>query len=322
MASFKEHMAHVSQHGLSRTNRFQVLIPVPQKLIPEEASDAPEEMVGPPQPKSKMKKYFEEAVKVIRVFTGGGTVEFTRGLDLMCSQTELPGKTINISETKYNGDVRKMGNSIMYGNQQFVFRVSKDMFEKNIIDEWMNMIVNPETHEIGYYDDYVSNITVYQLDTKDEIMHAIMLEDAYPVMSNPLTLSNMEQNNTHELMVQFAYRRWKNVQFEEEKGGKFDSLLQTPLGPYISKVITNPLVVRGLDYVENVTGIDLTGEALNIYNQVYDVVESTTGLSIDKSVGLLNTIKATLDLNKNLTPSQITGLLDMIEGTVEKIKVD
>lgn len=322
MASFKEHVAHITKHGLSRTNRFQVLIPVPQKMQEAVDGTGEQEIFGPPKPKSKLQKYFEEAVKVIRIFTGGGTVEFTRGLDLMCSQTELPGKTINISETKYNGDIRKMGNSIMYGNQQFVFRVSKDMYEKNIIDEWMNMIVDPITHEVGYYSDYVADVTIFQLDMKDEITHAILLHDAYPVMTTPLTLSNVEQNNTHELMVQFAYRKWSNIEFQEEKTGFADSLLDTPLGPYISKIITNPLVVRGLDYIENVTGIDLTGEALNVYNQIYDIVENTTGLSIDKSVTLLNTMKASLELNGNLTAAQIAGLLDMIEGTVDKIKVE
>ena len=316
MASFKEHTAHILKHGISRTNRFQVLIPVPKKMQDEVTAE------GEEKKKSKLKKYFEEAVKVIRVFTGGGTTEFTRGLDMMCSQTELPGKTINISETKYNGDVRKVGNSIMYGNQQFVFKVSKDMYEKTIIDEWMNLIINPQTHEVGYYDDYVVDITVYQLDTNDKIVHAIVLEDAYPIMSNPLTLSNLEQNNSHELMVQFAYKRWRNAELDKDKNTGLDSLLDTPLGPYLSPILSNPMVQRGLDYVENTTGINLEGEAMNIYNQVDDIVKSTTGGSINKSVSLLNSMKASVAVNGNITSTQGAGLLDMIEGTINKIKVD
>lgn len=316
MASFKEHTAHILKHGVSRTNRFQVLIPVPAKMQQAVTSDA--EL----KKKSKLQEYFAEAVKVIQVFTGGGSTEFTRGLDLMCSQTELPGKTINVSETKYNGDVRKVGNSIMYGNQQFVFKVSKDMYEKNIIDEWMNLIIDPKTHEIGYYDDYVVDLTVYQLDVNDNIVHAIVLEDAFPVMSNPLTLSNLESNNAHELMVQFAYKKWRNAENEDEPSSDLDSLLDTPLGPYLSPILSNPVVQRGIEYVENATGIDLTGEAMNIYNQVDDIVKATTGESINKSVSLLNSIKATIGINENVTPTQITGLLDLIEGTIDKIKVD
>lgn len=316
MASFKEHTAHILKHGVSRTNRFQVLIPVPSKLQNSVTSNSELDK------KSKFAEIFSETIKVIQVFTGGGTTEFTRGLDLMCSQTELPGKTINISETKYNGDTNKVGNSIMYGNQQFVFKVSKDMYEKNIIDAWMNLIINPKTHEIGYMNDYVSDITIYQLDTNDQIVHAVMLEDAFPVMMNPLTLSNLEQNNVHELMVQFAYKKWTNVELLAEPESDLNSLLDTPLGPYLAPILSNPVVQRGLEYIENATGIDLEGEAVNIYNQVDAIVRATTGESINKSVALLNSIKATLGLNENLTPTQVAQLLDLIEGTIDKIKVD
>lgn len=316
MASFKEHTAHILKHGVSRTNRFQVLIPVPSKLQQSVTSDKEVDK------KSKLAEVFSEAIKVIQVFTGGGTTEFTRGLDLMCSQTELPGKTINISETKYNGDTNKVGSSVMYGNQQFVFKVSKDMYEKTIIDAWMNLVIDPKTHEIGYMDDYVSDITIYQLDVNDQIMHAVLLEDAFPVMSNPLTLSNLEQNNIHELMVQFAYKKWRNVELDEESGSDIDSLLDTPLGPYLSPILSNPMVQRGLEYVENATGIDLEGEAVNIYNQVDDIVRSTTGESINKSVSLLNAMKASIGVNGNLANGQITQLLDLVEGTINKIKVD
>lgn len=304
------------QNGLARTNRFQVLIPVPTAMIqpPGKEDEQPESMF------SKLKGYYKEAMKVIRIFKGGGGSEFTRGLDLMCSQTELPGKTVNTSETKYNGDVHKIGNSLMYGNQQFTFKVSRDMYEKTIIDQWMNLIIDPTTHEIGYLKDYAVNINVYQLDESDAIMHAIELVDAFPVMMNPLTLSNNEHNNTHELMVQFAYRKWQNLDLTAEAGNGLDSLLDTPLGPYLAPVLSNPVVQRGLDYVKNATGLDLEGEAVNIYNQVDDIVKNTTGESINKSVGLLNGIKASLDVNDLITRPQVGQLFDLVEGTINKLK--
>lgn len=317
MATLKEYTSNILQNGLARTNRFQVIIPVP--TIPEltaAAEDDSDSVFG------KARGYIGEAMKVIRIFTGGGTAEYTRGLDLMCSQTELPGKTINTSETKYNGDVHKIGNSLMYGNQQFTFKVSRDMYEKTIIDQWMNMVVDPETHEIAYLDTYAVSINIFQLDESDQIMQAIELVDAFPVMVNPLTLSNSEHNNTHELMVQFAYRKWRNIDLSGEPGNGLDSLMDTPLGPYLAPILTNPVVQRGLDYVKNATGIDLEGEAVNVYNQIDDIVKNTTGESINKSVGLLNQIKASLDVNDLLTRPQQEGLFDLVEGTINKLKPD
>lgn len=314
MPTFKEYTSGIMQNGLAMTNRFQVLIPVPAALLPSEKPD------GPPSGFSKLMKYFGEAVKVVRIFTGGGSSEYTRGLDLMCSQTELPGKTINTSETKYNGDVHKIGQSLMYGNHQFTFKVSGDMYEKTIMDSWMNLIVNPNTHEVTYLQDYAVNINIFQLDRMDKIVHGVTLYDAFPVMMNPLTLSNAEHNNTHELMVQFAYRRWANIDLSAEAGNGLDSLLDTPLGPYLAPILTNPVVQRGLEYVKNATGLDLEGEAMNIYNQVDDIVKNTTGESVNKTVGLLNTVKASLDVNDNISQTDAGKLFDFVEGTIGKLK--
>jgi len=320
MASFKEHTANILQNGLARTNRFQVLIPTPT-MRNAAALDSSIDSTGNEPPISKLKSMFGEAVKVIRIFTGGGSAaEYTRGLDLMCSQTELPGKTINTSETKYNGDVHKVGQSVMYGNQQFTFHVSQDMYEKTIIDQWMNMVVDPETHEISYLSDYAVTINIFQLDQNDKIVHAVALLDAFPVMMNPLTMSNSEHNNVHELMVQFAYRRWVNLDLSASPANGMDSLLDTPLGPYLAPILSNPVVQRGLEYVKNSTGIDLQGEALNIYKQVDDIVKNTTGESINKSVGLMNTIKASLDVNDKITQADAGKLFDFVEGAVKKFK--
>lgn len=312
MASYKEFTTHLMKHGLARTNRFQVLIPLPPKMLQVEES------VEEEQEESRLRRAFGEAVKIIRIFTGGGNNEVARGLDLMCSQTELPGKNINVTETKYNGDTLKMGHSILYGVQQFAFKVSGDMYEKNILDEWMNCVVNPVTHEVGYMDDYVSDITIFQLDSSDRIVHGVVLKDAWPTMANPLVLSNMETNNVHELMCQFSYRRWENIDLKEDDSA-VTGLAQTPLGPFLTPILSNPVIQRGLDYFENATGIDLEGEAINIYNQVDDIIRSTTGESIGSTIGLLNSMKVNIELNDKITPQNAADLLDIIEGTIDRL---
>lgn len=309
--TYGDKVAYTLKNGISRPNRFSVLIPLPEKLL--QKADSPETS-------KNTKKWFDTAVKAIKLFTGDGKHELTRGLDLMCSQTELPGKSINTSEAKYNGDVFKVGQSITYGNQQFAFKVSRDMYEKNIIDQWMNLVVNPANNEIGYLEDYAVNIVVYQLDEQDNIVHSVKLINAFPVMTNPLVLSNHESNTTHELQVGFAYTAWSVVELEESNSNPlYDTLMQTPLGPFLAPIISNPVVQRGLDYFENATGIDLEGEALNIYNQADDILKATTGESINKTAGLLNGMIASVGVNDTITPQQQSKLLDLISGTIGKL---
>lgn len=308
MPTFKEFAANVGKHGLARTNRFQVIIPLPDKMSQAFANQ---------DNRSPLVKAIGEVSKVIRIFTGPANTQFTRGLELMCSQTELPGKTINTTDTKYNGDTYKVGNSIMYGNQQFSFRVSADMYEKTIIDAWMNLIVNPATYEVGYYDDYTVPITINQLDTNDNIVHSVMLYDAYPVIANPLVLSNAEMGNVHELMTIFAYKRWQNLDLQEKKGGLLDKISQTPLGPYLTPILSNPVVQRGLEYVEQNTGLDIEGEAVGIYNQVNGVIENATGVSINKSASIMNGIKVDMQSNPKVTAPNKSTLTNYIDGALK-----
>lgn len=311
MSSFKQFAAHVQKHGLARTNRYQVIIPLPEKLnntLTQEGAN-----------RSKLAKAIGEVVKVVRIFTGPASTEFTRGLDLMCTQTELPGKTINTVEGKYNGDVFKVGQSITYGNQQFTFKVSSDMYEKNILDSWMNLIIDPTTHEIGYYADYVVPVTIFQLDANDNITHGVILYDAYPVMCNPLILSNTEMNNVHELMTQFTYKRWENFDLKNLTSNKFGGLAQTPLGPYLTPILSNPIVQRGLEYIKNTTGMDLEGEGVNVFNQVNDIVEKSTGLSIGRTVSIINKTKVDMENNSKVTTNDKTKLTGYINGLLNII---
>lgn len=310
MSDYKKFAAHVQKHGFARTNRFRIVIPLPSKLNSQFNAE-----LNKPN-KSKLAQAIGSIVKVIRIFTGPANTEFTRGLELMCMQTELPGKTINTTDGKYNGDVFKVGHSITYGNQQFTFKVSSDMYEKNILDAWMNLIVNPQTHEIGYYSEYVTDINIYQLDAEDNIVHGVVLHEAYPVMANPLVLSNTEMNNVHELMTQFAYKRWSNYDVSKEKSNFFGSLSKTPLGPYLTPILSNPIVQRGLEYVKQNTGLDVEGEGVKIYNQVNKVVENAVGLSIGRTTSILNNTKVKMEGNNKVSSSDKTKLTGYINGAI------
>ena len=171
MFNIKDFIGYVGSKGLARTNRFAVVINLPSFLA---------------------------------------STENTKVLSLMCYQTDLPSKTLNTSETKYNGDIRKHASGKTYYQHQFIFNVSSDMVEKEIMDAWMNFIV-PTTHELVYLADYATDIEIYQLNTNDEPVHGVKLKECFPVVANPLTLTNADANAIHHLMVQFSYKSWETI---------------------------------------------------------------------------------------------------------------
>lgn len=308
MSNKQEHFAHVLKHGLSRSNRFQILIPLPQALLGKSAN------IEQSKTSTSM---FGDVIKLISSFNGTST-EVTRGLDLMIESTELPGKNLNTSDIRYNGDFYKIPYSVVYPAQQFTFRVSRDLHEKNLIDEWMNKIYNPITHEVAYMDDYCTNITINQLDEQDRIVYSVLLRDAFPMMCNPLNLSNEESNQFHRLATMFAYRRWERVGEGENMGqtGLLGSLSQTVLGPIVTPILSNPVVKEALSTFEGYTGINLEGEAVGIYNQINQVLLQTTGTSINDTAGLIGQIRAGIAVNGKLNNTQKAELIQIATGVL------
>lgn len=309
---FQEHISHLLKHGVARSNRFQLLIPLPNELLSRVSNTA--------QSKTSSILGGGDVLSLISSFVGGSSNDVTRGLNLMIEQTEIPGKNLTTSDIKYNGDFYRHAYAIVYGMLPFTFKVSRDMYEKNIIDEWMNIIIDPRTHEVRYMDDYVVDITINQLDEQDNVVYSVVLKDCFPTMCNPMTSSNEEMNVVHRLMCMFSYRRWERVGERENQNGPYASLSQTVFGPILAPILSNPAIQKALDIFENATGIDLEGEAVNIYNQVENIVRATTGSSVNTSVGVLEEIKARTENNQKIEPLQKAKVLEVIENAIGSLR--
>lgn len=302
MAEYKESIRNILNNGLAKPNRFNVVIELPN-IMQDKVSNVDDEKTN----------FFTEGVEIIKKFIPGAS-NITRGLSYSVEQTELPGKSLTTTEVKYNGDFYKIPYGVIYGVHPFTFRVSRDSFEKNVIDDWMLNIYDSETHTVNYFNDYTSRIIIEQLDSNDRVVHSVVLIDAFPIISNAINLDQGENNTYERLMVQFAYRKWKPL--EKLEGGPLaGSLSQTPLGPFVAPILSNPAVQRGLEVLEKNTGIDLEGEAVNIYNTVDEVVRNTTGNSINEGVRILNGVKVDTQNNNRISAqnqSDIIGVIDDI----------
>lgn len=314
MASLIQSVKHITKYGVARTNRFNVVITLPEQLQRIINNKQGEDQDGGNFLKPLIGEF---GVNLVKSYLGSG-IEIVRGLDIMCESAQFPGKSLSTSETKYNSDFINIPYGITYAPIDISFIVSRDFLEKNIIDEWQNLIVNPITHDVGYFEDFISPIIeIQQLNEQDNVTHKVQLKDAFPSEVSSMPLSNEDENIFHKLTVTFVYRSWKNLDVTQTTG--VTSLSQTPLGPLVTPILANPAVQKGLDFVEAQTGLDLDGEAANIYNQVDSIVRNTTGQSTNKSISLLNGIKAETNNNQSIPSEQKAKLIEVIDGTIGRL---
>ena len=299
----EQHLYHVIKHGIARSNRYHVEIPLPKSLTGDSSNG---------QSSSSIFSVFGVNIldKVTSILSNRQGEE-TRGLAMTCEQTELPGRSFTTSDTKYSGEYFKQPYNSVYSLHNFTFHISQDMYEKIIIDKWMDYIINAGTQEVAYYDNFITDITITTQDTANRDVYSIVLKDAYPVYVNPVTFSHNESNSYCILIVQFAYRRW------EVKGSQssnaVSSLAHTPFGKFLTPILSNPIVKEATNVLK-VNGIDLEGDALQYYNMADKILKNTTNSNINKTVTLLNSITTEVKSNNKISAGQAASIISMIRS--------
>ena len=193
-------IASMNAYGVSRNNRFEVRINPPPGFI---------------KPNKRISEIIDRTISTIMGVTGLGSygIPFLTGdrINFMCEVATFPGRTFATKEVQHLGPYRKTPYSNIFADATFTFRVGRDMYEKQYFDIWQNMIMDPITHEFGYYSDFITDIEVRQLSTQDSSPYAIKLIEAFPVTVTELTLDHSQENAIHKMNVTFAYRKWLPV---------------------------------------------------------------------------------------------------------------
>jgi hypothetical protein len=170
--SLREFTTKIRQEGLAAPNRFEVKILPPSSLAN---------------------------------FTNQ-----SRTISLFCEISNLPGMSITTKGHRIYGSAYQRPVSAEFNGESIsmTFYVDRNMNTKAFFDAWMFKIVNPNSFNVAYQSDYVSQIEITQLDRADNTTYNISLEDAFPRAINMMDLNMGSTNQAHQLTVTFAYRRW------------------------------------------------------------------------------------------------------------------
>lgn len=166
MFSYEEFKGRVRGKGLSKQNRFYMIISPPPSI---------------------------------------GTTDLSTVL-LLCQSVSVPGVSIASAPVRTTGETIEAAYDRTFGAASATFYVDADMKVRFFFDEWVNSIQNPTTRVFAYPKEYKSpeiEIGVLRLDNNPS--YIITLYDAFPKSIGNLSLSG-ENNNIMTLDVSFDYR--------------------------------------------------------------------------------------------------------------------
>lgn len=101
---------------------------------------------------------------------------------ILCDQAALPGITIASTQQRIWGELREMPYEALFEPVTFSFYVDTNLGVKNLFEEWIQLVRDPESRVFNYYSNYTADINIYvhPLDENDMPVHTVTLYEAYP----------------------------------------------------------------------------------------------------------------------------------------------
>lgn len=314
MEDYRNFITQMLQRGLSRKNRFRVTIPLPPGIFDSNATLANDGKAY--RTNSSFGDLFKQSARIVNAFFGG-TNQTSRSLQMMCMVASLPGVGIDTTPMTNNGNHIKMPNNKSNVDLDLSFLLANDYYEKSVMDKWKSLIFDPHTTKMGYYEDFVTDICIEQLDTEDQVVHRVYIVEAHPINFSSIELDKGATDQFNQYNISFSYNKVLSETEYETRSLSSDFL---PLG--IADALTSgdweTAASKAGQLYRKVKEGNFTGEALLAYKQLDQLVNNLAGISIQDferiSVGISRDIMG----NDNLTAAEKTSLLGILQDVMEK----
>jgi len=194
-------LAEVSERGMAKPNRYEVLFTIPPCIQNFEVNEA-----------------------VSLQNTGGRyrtqksiSTNIGQRLSVFCEQVSLPPTRIITARQQIFGPPSFRPVGVDYGgdNLSMTFSLDKWYTVKEFFDIWADNIVvrNGEfTGCVHYSRHYLcQGLTITQLDEDDRAHYTAVFEDVFPIAINPINLGYDLTNQVTKMSVTFSYRRWLSL---------------------------------------------------------------------------------------------------------------
>jgi len=151
------------------------------------------------------------------------TPQTKRRVQAFCSAISMPSREAVQKEIRHNGPTRKFVYNYTTPEITATFYTDKFMRERTFFEIWQKAAFSNLTHNINYYNDYVSPVDIMALGNyasrqeRDDVTYAVRLLDCYPKVISDVSFSH-ETNSVQTFDVTFSFRNWVNY-FIDKTGG-------------------------------------------------------------------------------------------------------
>ena len=147
----------------------------------------------------------------------GLSTAVNENLQYLCESVSLPTKGIASNAHDVYGPPREIPYRETFTEAALSFIVDDKFTIKRFFDEWQENIINVETGNVNYWNNFVATINITRLsndatsfaDASDK--YKIQLREAYPSAVGEIALGHTQGGEILRLSVTFKYRKWMTL---------------------------------------------------------------------------------------------------------------
>ena len=172
-----------------------------------------------------------------------------RATSMRCESVSMPGRTLGTTpDTNIYGPERNIVRGVTYaGDVDMLFQASSGLEERVFFEEWQKKAFNEQTWNVGYYDDYTSEVQIYLLDRQNQRRYGIRLHEAYPKTIGAVPLNQAPANEIIKIPVTFAFRWWETLDVNRQAPSLKEKIFSTVINTVERNISRNiPSVLNKL----------------------------------------------------------------------------
>ncbi len=149
-----------------------------------------------------------EVVVEFPAFAGGS--EEMRATAFLVQSTSLPGSNIGVIEKMFRGRALKLGGDRTFEEWEVTFNNDTSFAIRDAFEKWSNGVNSYNTNNSITPEEYMSTVSVYQLDGQDNRIKEYNLLLAWPSVIGPIEVAQDSNDTIETFSVSFQYSDLNN----------------------------------------------------------------------------------------------------------------
>lgn len=156
-------------------------------------------------------------------------VKDLKSISLRASSVTLPGRALGTTnDTNIYGPLRSVVDGVTYDDTiEIAFQPSAELDERVLFEKWQYAAFNPQTWNMGYYNNYVGTVYVYLLDKQMNRRYGLKLWECFPKTVSAIPLSYGTNDTLATFTVSMNFRYWTTADQNQQPPSLADKIGQT-----------------------------------------------------------------------------------------------